>query len=202
MTTSLTGSGLQMTLNFEDQKPIDSKAKNISVGYWQGKLPASGAYFVVVKTTPGVSESNFSLDVQLENPATPTIAPTTSASPTPTENPTSQPTPNSSASPNANPQVTSRNIEFPPGNFITSVADTVRPNDVIRYRVGILDGQTLGVRLAEGNVRVEIFDPQGNLVGNIAGGGEQQITATQAGNYKIRVTSDSETSFRLDLFAK
>jgi serine/threonine protein kinase len=204
MTTSLTGPGLQMTLNFEDQKPIDSRSKNISVGYWQGKLPASGAYFVVVKTTPGVSESNFSLDVQLENPVTPTptITPTASASPTPTENPTSQPTPSSSASPNANPQVTSRNIEFPPGNFITSVADTVRPSDVIRYRVGLLDGQTLGVRLAEGNVRVEIFDPEGNLVGNIAGGGEQQISATRAGNYKIRVTSDSETSFRLDLFAK
>ncbi len=204
MTTSLTGSGLQMTLNFEDQKPIDSRADNIHVGYWQGKLPANGAYFVVVQTTPGVTESNFSLDVQLENPPTPTptITPTTSANPTPTETPTNPPTPNSSTLPNANPQVTSRNIEFPPGNFITSVADTVRPNDVIRYRVGMLDGQTLGVRVTEGNVKVEIFDPEGNPVGNIAGGGEQQVTATRAGNYKIRVTSDTETSFRLDLLAK
>jgi serine/threonine protein kinase len=204
MTTSLTGPGLQMTLNFEDQKPIDSRANNISVGYWQGKLPASGAYFVVVKTTPGVSESSFSLDVQLENPPvpTPSVSPTVSASPTPTESPTSQPTPNSSTPPDPKPQVTSRNIEFPPGNFITSVADTVRPNHVIRYRVAILDGQTLGVRVTEGNVKVEIIDPEGNLVGNIAEGGEQQITATRAGNYKIRVTSDTETSFSLDLLAK
>jgi serine/threonine-protein kinase len=204
MTTSLTGPGLQMTLNFEDQKPIDSRANNISVGYWQGKLPANGAYFVVIKTTPGVSESNFSLDVQLETPATPTPkpTPTASASPTPTENPIDQPTPNSSASPNVSPQVTSRNIEFPPGNFITPVAGTVGPNQIIRYRVGVLDGQTLGIRVTEGNVKVEIIDPEGNLVGNIDGGGEQQITATRAGNYKIRVTSDSETSFSLDLFAK
>ncbi len=202
MIASLTGPGLQMTLNFEDQKTIDSRADNIRVGYWQGKLPATGAYFVVIKTTPGVSESNFNLEVQLENPVAPTPKSSPTASASPTETPSIQPTPNSSTSPNPNPQVTSKNIEFPPGNFITSVADTVKPNDVIRYRVGILDGQTLGVRVAEGNVRVEIFDPEGNPVGNIAGGGEQQITATRAGNYKIRVTSDTETSFRLDLLAK
>jgi hypothetical protein len=98
--------------------------------------------------------------------------------------------------------VISRNIEFPPGNFITSVADTVKPNQLIRYRVGVLDGQTLGIRVTEGNVKVEIIDPDGNLVGNIDGGGEQQITATKAGSYKIRVTSNSETSFSLDFFAK
>lgn len=203
MTASLTGSGLQMTLNFEDQKPIDSRSSNIRVGYWQGKLPASGAYFVVVKTTQGVPESNFNLEIQLEDPPTPspTPTPTASASPTPTETPTTQPSPNSS-NPDSKPQVISRNIEFPPGTFVTSVNDSIGPDRVIRYRVGVLDGQTFGVRVAEGNVRVEIFDPNGNLVGNISGGGEQQIPDTRAGNYKIRVTSDTESSFRLDVLAK
>jgi serine/threonine-protein kinase len=203
MTASLTGPGLQMTLNFEDQKPIDSRASNIRVGYWQGKLPANGAYFIVVKTTPGVSESNFNLEVQLEDAPTPTPkpTPTASGSPTPTETPSLPPIPNNS-NPDTKPQVTSKNIEFPPGNFATSVTDTVRPNEVIRYRVGILEGQTFDVRVVEGDVKVEIFDPAGNLVGNITGGGEQQISSTLAGNYKIRVTSNTESNFRLDLLAK
>jgi serine/threonine-protein kinase len=203
MTASLTGSGLQMTLNFEDQKPIDSRSSNIQVGYWQGKLPASGAYFVVVKTTQGIPESNFNLEVQLEDAPTPspTPTPTATAIPTPTETPTAQPTPNSS-NPDSKPQVISRNVEFPPGTFVTSVNDSVGPDRVIRYRVGVLDGQTFGVRVAEGNVRVEIFDPNGNQIGDISGGGQQQIPDARAGNYKIRVTSDTESSFRLDVLAK
>ncbi|WP_019498517.1 serine/threonine-protein kinase [Pseudanabaena sp. PCC 6802] len=205
MTASLTGSGLQMTLNFEDQKPIDSRSSNIRVGYWQGKLPASGAYFVVIKTTQGVPESNFNLEIQLEDAPNPTPTPTPTAtaspSPTPTETPTTPPSPNSS-SPDSKPQVISRNVEFPPGTFVTSVNDSVGPGRVIRYRVGVLDGQTFGVRVAEGNVRVEIFDPSGNQIGDISGGGQQQIPDARAGNYKIRVTSDSESSFRLDVLAK
>jgi serine/threonine protein kinase len=203
MTASLTGSGLQMTLNFEDQKPIDRRSKNIQVGYWQGKLPASGAYFVVIKTTQGVPESNFNLEVQLEDAPTPspTPTPTATASPTPTETPTPQTSP-SSSNPDSKPQVISRNVDFPPGEFVTSVNDSVGPDRVIRYRVGVLNGQTFGVRVAEGNVRVEIFDPNGNPIGDISGGGQQQIPDARAGNYKIRVTSTTESSFRLDVLAK
>lgn len=42
MTASLTGANLEMTLLYEDQKPIDERSSKLTLGYWKGKLPASG----------------------------------------------------------------------------------------------------------------------------------------------------------------
>ncbi|NMF60476.1 serine/threonine-protein kinase [Pseudanabaena yagii] len=103
LSVSLTnGENLQMTIQDEDQNPLDNNAKDNTTGYWKGRLRKSGAYYIEIKTT-SPNETGYKLDVQLETPApkpqpttpsqtstpTPTVKPTTTA--TPTESPTTSP---------------------------------------------------------------------------------------------------------------
>ncbi|MDX1977158.1 MAG: serine/threonine-protein kinase [Pseudanabaenaceae cyanobacterium bins.68] len=90
MTVRLNGAGLTMTLNYEDLKPIDDAAAKVDVGYWRGKLPASGAYFIVIKPLDGANESKFDLEVTIESPLPP---PTPEPTPAPTPSPAPEPVP-------------------------------------------------------------------------------------------------------------
>ncbi|MEE3718588.1 serine/threonine-protein kinase [Tumidithrix elongata RA019] len=212
LVASLGGLGLQMTIKNSDLKPLDSKATNNETGYWQGKLPYSGVYFITIRTVAGVSDSNYSLDLQLEGlRPTPKPTPTNSLSPSPT--PTATPTEQPTASPTTEPpkggandgsrKVISKRIDLPPGSFGTAVDDQVASDEVIRYSVGVLDRQTLTV-VVDGGVRVEIFAPNGGLVWNSSSGNVQEIPNTTAGNYKIVVTTERKNpaSFRLNVSAK
>jgi len=188
MTASLTGSGLIMTLIYEDQKPIDKRSDNLDIGYWQGKLPASGAYFIIIKTAAGIPESSFNLDVQIE-----TNTPTPTASPTPTPSDTPKPTP-------TNPAIISKTVEFLPGEFSKSVEATVKPQQTIQYNVNMLEGQNLKV-IPDGNVMIEIVNPSGQIVWDANNINSPKIKNTQAGTYQINVTSTTESAFRLDINA-
>ncbi|ARV61158.1 serine/threonine protein kinase [Nostocales cyanobacterium HT-58-2] len=74
-----------------NQEPIDNTAKDFS--FYQGTLPLTGRYTIVVRPVSGLPESNYSLNVGLENSVQPTptdITPTPtppdiSPSPTPTD---------------------------------------------------------------------------------------------------------------------
>jgi serine/threonine protein kinase len=213
---SLGGLGLQMTIKNSDLKPLDNKATNNESGYWQGRLPYSGVYFVTIRTVTGVPDSNYKLDLQLEGlRPTPkptstsgsTISPSPSATATPTEQTT--PTPSPTTEPpkgdanDGSRRVISKRIDLPPGSLGASVDDQVASDEVIRYSVGVLDKQTLSV-MVDGRVRVEIFAPNGGLVWNSSSGNVQEVPNTTAGNYKIVVTSDRKNPapFRLNVSAK
>jgi serine/threonine protein kinase len=112
MTVRLEGTGLQTTLNYEDLKPIDQTSSKVEIGYWRGKLPASGTYFILIQTLPGVAESNYNLEVQIEdaeplpvpkpNPVpdpTPTPLPLPNPSPSPLPSPVPSPSPNPTPDP-------------------------------------------------------------------------------------------------------
>jgi len=111
LTVSLTnGDNLQMTIESADQVSLDSAAKDNKTGYWEGRLPKSGTYYIKIKTT-SPQETTYNLEVtrkvsQKAQPiptksptSTPTTKPTTTA--TPTESPTSSPSPDPSNSPRA-----------------------------------------------------------------------------------------------------
>jgi serine/threonine protein kinase len=102
MTVRLEGTGLQMTLNYEDLKPIDSTSSKVEIGYWRGKLPASGAYFILIQPQPGVNESSYNLEVQIESPPPP-LPPIPSPVPTPDPIPLPTPTPTPSPLPSPSP---------------------------------------------------------------------------------------------------
>lgn len=191
MTVSLTGSGLKMTLKYEDQKPIDNTSSDIDLGYWSGRLPATGAYFITISTTPGTTETNYTLDVQLES-TTPTPTPTPTPSPTPTPDPTSTPLPTPTES-----------VPVPSSRSFTG---SLRSGDVKIYPVSVRSGQTMIVILREGldNVRLEVLDPSGNPVYGRVDNNAMQVDNTVSGEYQIRVSTqrDAPTSFAVDVSAR
>ncbi len=191
MTASLTGSGLIMTLIYEDQKPIDSRSANLDIGYWQGKLPATGAYFIIIKTASGTAESNFSLNVQVE-----TNTPIPTAVPTPVITQPSPSTPKPTPTP-TEPALISENVNFPPGSVGTTIEALIQPFQTRQYNLNMLAGQTLSV-FPDGNIMIEIINPAGETVYS-NGFNAPKIKNTQAGSYQINVTSQAETKFKLDI---
>jgi serine/threonine protein kinase len=190
LTAALSGSGLVMTLIYVDQKPIDNFSNNLTIGYWQGKLPATGAYFITIKTASGVTESTYELEVTLKDAVIPESKPI----PVPTKPP--EPIPE----PIINKPEISKVVEFPPGLLGTSVEAIAKPQEPIRYSVSVLNGQTLEVAI-NGDVSVEIFNPQGDLVWDSSNMNPPKIKNTLSGSYQILVNSKTEAPFRLNISA-
>ncbi|MBD2187958.1 protein kinase domain-containing protein [Pseudanabaena mucicola] len=99
LTVDLSGTGLQMTIQTDDEIPLDSKAIDNLSGYWQGTLKKSGVYYIKIQTNSNV-ESSYKLDVQLKAASRPEPLPTKTPTPTPT------PTPTATTSPTPEPTVT------------------------------------------------------------------------------------------------
>lgn len=104
LTVDLSGTGLQMTIQTDDEIPLDSKAIDNLSGYWQGTLKKSGVYYIKIQTNSNV-ESSYKLDVQLKAASRPEPLPTKTPSPTPTSTPTatSSPTPEPTVTPTESP---------------------------------------------------------------------------------------------------
>ncbi|MCS6960140.1 MAG: serine/threonine-protein kinase [Pseudanabaenaceae cyanobacterium SKYGB_i_bin29] len=191
MTASLTGANLQMTLLYEDQKPIDERSSNLTLGYWQGKLPASGAYFVEITLLDNSSPQEFRLEVTLVNPEPPPperVSPPTPAPPQETETPPPAPPP---------PEIVTKTIEFPAGTYGTSVAESIQPNQVFKYQLRLGAEQKVTVA-HEGEISVEVFDPNGVLLVDDRDGNPKSFQTASEGVYQILVTGTSKpTDFHL-----
>lgn len=75
LSTSVTGAGVVMTLIAPNLVPINSQAKQVQ--QWEGELPLSGQYSIELSLQPGISETNYKFDIQLNNPqpTTPSTSP-------------------------------------------------------------------------------------------------------------------------------
>lgn len=102
---------MRLTVLDANQQPISEQAKQ--VGFYEGTLPTSGKYTIELSLAPGVSESDYSLNVALEKPPSPLptetpteipteiptitppkiLTPTPQPTETPTQTPTATPTP-------------------------------------------------------------------------------------------------------------
>ncbi|KOP25257.1 serine/threonine protein kinase [Hapalosiphon sp. MRB220] len=81
-------SGVVLTVLGPDKQPIDNSAQNAT--FYQGTLPVNGRYAIDLTLPPGITESSYNLNIQLESPLQPT--PTETPTQTPTETPTQTPT--------------------------------------------------------------------------------------------------------------
>ncbi|AFY32403.1 serine/threonine-protein kinase [Calothrix sp. PCC 7507] len=81
------GSSILLTVLGANQQPIDDQAKQVP--FYEGTLPVTGRYTIELSLVPGISESDYTLNVALEKLAQP--IPT--SIPTPVEIPTNSPTP-------------------------------------------------------------------------------------------------------------
>jgi len=89
LTTALeVGNGITLTVLDPNRKLFDSSAQQVTS--YTGILPNSGRYTIQLALAPGVSASDYSLIVTVENPLepTPTFTPTPTPTPTLTETPT------------------------------------------------------------------------------------------------------------------
>ena len=81
------GSGILLTVLDVNQEPIDFNAQQVTT--YSGLLPITGRYIIQLTPEPEIAESDYSLNVALENPVIPTPkdTPITIPTPTPTETP-------------------------------------------------------------------------------------------------------------------
>ncbi|MEA5517070.1 serine/threonine-protein kinase [Nodularia sp. UHCC 0506] len=94
LTTSIDpGSGILLTILDVNQEPIETNAQQVIT--YEGILPITGRYIIQLIPQPEIAESDYSLNVALENPVIPTPTPT----PTPTETPILIPTPTPTETP-------------------------------------------------------------------------------------------------------
>lgn len=135
LTVSLTnGDNLQMTIESADQVSLDNAAKDNKTGYWEGKLPKSGTYYIKIKTTSS-QETTYNLEVTRKVTPKPQPTPTKTPTSTPTVKPsaTATPTESPTISPSADPSNSPRATEsprFPPSPTPSSTEPTRSPSPV------------------------------------------------------------------------
>lgn len=184
MTASLTGADLEMTLLYEDQKPIDDRSSKLSLGYWQGKLPASGAYFVeITLLREDQKPQEFTLTIDLVDPPPPDPPP-------PKEEPKLGP-----PSPDL-PEVVTKVLEFPAGSNGIAVADRIEQDQILKYQLQLEADRKLTI-YKEGSVTVQLYDPNGVLLLNELDGNGESIQTAFTGVYDIVVHTTDATDFQL-----
>lgn len=91
---TLQGEGVRLTLLGSNQEPVSNTTTEIK--QWRGQLPSNGNYTLRLSLAPGISQSDYQLQVTLSDPVIPT--------PTPTESsPSPEPLPTDLASPTTPP---------------------------------------------------------------------------------------------------
>ncbi|PLZ06321.1 serine/threonine-protein kinase [Fischerella thermalis] len=130
--------GVVLTVLAPNREPVEASAENTT--FYQGTLPVSGRYAIDLTLSPGSSESDYNLNIELENPPQPT--PTETPTEIPTEIPTETPTDIPTATPTDIPTATPTNtplIPFPDQNQNNQPTDDtsnpdVNPTDILPRR--------------------------------------------------------------------
>ncbi|PLZ93227.1 serine/threonine protein kinase [Fischerella muscicola CCMEE 5323] len=110
--------GVVLTVLDPNEEPVEASAQNTT--FYQGTLPVSGKYAIDLTLSPGSSESDYNLNIELENPPqptpteTPTEIPTEIPTETPTETPTEIPTETPTETPIDTPTATPTDTPFIP----------------------------------------------------------------------------------------
>jgi len=130
--------GVVLTVLDPNREPVEASAENTT--FYQGTLPVSGRYAIDLTLSPGSSESDYNLSIELENPPQPTPTETPTEIPTeiPTETPTDIPTETPTDIPTATPTNTPL-IPFPDQNQNNQPTDDtsnpdVNPTDILPRR--------------------------------------------------------------------
>lgn len=83
--------GISLTILDANQQPIDTNVQQVTT--YEGILPISGRYIIQLTPDPEIAESDYILNVALENPVIPTPTPTPTPIPIPTPTVTETPIP-------------------------------------------------------------------------------------------------------------
>lgn len=175
--------GVLLTVIGPNQAPIDDRANRVT--RYEGTLPTTGEYAIVVSPVQGVESSKYQLSMRLDNLVSPSPTPTETETPTPTPTPT----------------VEIGSITLSPGDPPSQVSASVTPLRSKRYLVNVEEGQILRVGVQQGAVVLDIRSPNGELLENASKVPIWEGQVATSGAYQIDVyaTGNEETEFILDL---
>ncbi len=194
LSVNLAEEGVLLTVLGPNQEPIDEGAQRVT--RYEGTLPNTGEYAIVLSPVQGVAESNYQLNLRLENPLRQT--------PTPQEadgTPSPQQADGTPSPQEATPTVDVESINFKPGETATQVSGQVRPHQIKHYRFNFQEGQLLFVAVIQGAVTLIIRYPDGRLVEDAFNVRNWQGQVPSGGDYQIDVIAIHEqvTDFSLDV---
>lgn len=179
LSVNLAEEGVLLTVLGPNQEPIDEGANRVT--RYQGTLPFTGEYTIQLSPVRGVDESNYQLNLRLENPVEPTPTPTLTPTPTPT--------------------VDLEPINFNPGETATQVSGLTRPQQIKRYLVNAQEGQMLSVTVQQGVVTLDMRYPDGQPVKDACTLLTCRLQLPSDGEYQIDVIANQEqdSEFTLDV---
>ena len=168
LTVSLADEGVLLSVVGPNQRAIDKAATRVPS--YEGILPFTGQYAIILRTVKGVSESNYKLSTRLDNVATPT--PPLTPTPTPPLSPSPTPAPNEEVKP-------------PLDGTPTQVPGQTSSDQIKRYFVSVQSGKQLAIAVKRGTVKFNIYDPNGQKVESELLSWRGKVLS--AGSYQIEV---------------
>lgn len=180
LSADLAEEGVLLTVLGPNQEPIEDGARRVT--RYQGTLPFTGDYTVQLSPVQGVTDSNYQLNLGLENPVTPTPTPTPTVTPT----------------------VDAEPISFSPGETTTQVSAQTEPQQIKRYSVNAQEGQLLSVDVKQGVVTLSMRYPDGQPVQDACTLLTCQVQVQSSGEYQIDVIANQEqvSDFTLNVSLK
>ena len=141
------------------------------------------------------------------------LPPTIPSSPRPTQIPSvsgvpqlASPSPSSSPSPTSTPAavetpVTER-VNFEAGATGTTLSNSLRANISKRYLLECNSGQSMTVKVQEGQVSAAIIAPNGENVGTADSTGQWQGQLASSGDYTIEISGDRQANYQVKIEVK
>lgn len=118
------------------------------------------------------------------------------ASPSPSSSPSPTPTPAAVETP-----VTER-VNFQAGATGTTLSNSLRANISKRYLLECNSGQSMTVKVQEGQVSAAIIAPNGENVGTADSTGQWQGQLASSGDYTIEISGDRQANYQVKIEVK
>ncbi len=182
LNVQLRGEGVLLTVIAPNGEVVSGDAERVL--RWQGPLNFSGQYTVQLRPVQGLEESDYRLELTLEDPPEP--------SPTPTETPSPEPTP-------IEPEIIEERVEFLEGTTGTTLSGSTDTGLIQRYVVNAEAGQIMSVEILEGATTFTVRYPDGRPVENARRIIFWQSELTRSGDYQIDVSSEGPANYTLEI---
>ncbi|MCC3408627.1 MAG: hypothetical protein JGK17_24215 [Microcoleus sp. PH2017_10_PVI_O_A] len=136
-----------------------------------------------------------------------TLPATIAPSPTPTQIPSLSGVPQlASPSPSPSPAVVetpvTERVNFQAGATGTTLSNSLRANISKRYLLECNSGQSMTVKVQEGQVSADIIAPNGEKVGTVDSTGQWQGQLASSGDYIIEISGDRQANYGVKIEVK
>ena len=112
------------------------------------------------------------------------------------------PSPSPAASPAAVETPLTERVSFPAGATGTTLSNSLPANKSKRYLLECNSGQSMTVKVQEGQVSADIIAPNGEKVGTVDSTGQWQGQLASSGDYTIEISGDRQANYGVKIEVK